>query len=60
MLDKLSKLVTWDDPATGRVRPRREVEAVDILDAEMESAKTRRTPKTMPAPGSGSDPGGVP
>ena len=46
MLDKLSKLVEWDDPATGLVRPRKKVEPVDLLDAEVASAKTHRTPKT--------------
>jgi hypothetical protein len=50
MLDKLSKVVEWDDPVTGMVRPRGRVESVDMLDAEIASTKTHRTPKS-PRPG---------
>jgi hypothetical protein len=45
MLDKLSKVVEWDDPGTGRVRPRDKVDRSEMLDAEAASAKTYRTIK---------------
>jgi uncharacterized protein YegL len=54
MLGKLSKVVDWEDPATGLVKPRREVEPEDLLDAEVASAKTHRTPKS-PRPGTAGD-----
>ncbi len=45
MLDKLSKVVDWDDPGTGLVRPRDKFDRSEMLDAEAASAKTYRTLK---------------
>ena len=43
VLERLSKLVDVEDPATGRVRPKAKVEEVDVMIAESRSVRTERT-----------------
>ena len=43
VLDRLSKLVDIEDPATGRVKPKAKVEEVDVMIAESRSVRTERT-----------------
>ena len=43
VLDRLSKLVDVEDPATGRVKPKAKVEEVDVMIAESRSVRTERT-----------------
>ncbi len=43
VLERLSKIVEVDDPATGRVRPKVKVEEVDVMIAESRSVRTERT-----------------
>jgi hypothetical protein len=43
VLDRLSKLVDIEDPATGRVKPKAKVDEVDVMIAESRSVRTERT-----------------
>ena len=43
VVERLSKLVDVEDPATGRVRPKAKVEQVDVMIAESRSVRTERT-----------------
>ena len=43
VIERLSKLVDVEDPATGRVRPKAKVEQVDVMIAESRSVRTERT-----------------
>jgi hypothetical protein len=47
-VERLSKLVEIDDPVTGRVRPRANVKAGDVMTLETRSTRTSRTPRTSP------------
>ena len=49
VLERLSKIVEVDDPATGRVRPKVKVEEVDVMIAESRSVRTERTGRRAPS-----------
>ncbi|HXN62461.1 MAG TPA: VWA domain-containing protein [Acidimicrobiales bacterium] len=48
VLERLSKMFEVDDRATGRVRPRRNVDDVDVMIIETKSTRTSRTAKPAP------------
>jgi hypothetical protein len=57
VIDRLSKLVDIEDAATGRVRPKGKVDALELMIFETRSTRTSRTPKSTPShPFAGSDP----
>lgn len=57
VIDRLSKLVEIEDAATGRVRLKAKVDALDVMIFETKSTRTSRTPKSTPLhPFAGSDP----
>jgi hypothetical protein len=56
VIDRLSKLVDIEDAATGRVRLKAKVEALDVMIFETKSTRTSRTPKSAQLhPFAGSD-----
>jgi hypothetical protein len=57
VIDRLSKLVDIEDAATGRVRLKKKVDALDVMIFETKSTRTSRTPKSsQPHRYAGSDP----
>lgn len=56
VIDRLSKLVDIEDAATGRVKPKGKVDALELMVLETKSTRTSRTPKSRPHAFAGSDP----
>ena len=44
-LDELSQVVEIEDAPTGKIRPKRHVDEIDVMDADIGSRKTVRAPR---------------